>query len=258
LLLKPDILTCYRHLACAAAEDGFEVAVLDLDPQASIGRWARIRKKAELPPRPVAETCVPIDIEDRLAEGSTHCAKRLDAPQEIIVDQRAVSDLGAHVGNAMPARTLWVDIDERKRPKSVPKLFGWETPQGWREGQRPRPEAETAIRNLASNDVSPEESNKTVREIEAMTDALAQTFISWRIEDCDPEQDGIETMTYVTGRAGEPTIDCKGGLDPVSAWHLHWAVSGCGDRTGSIERLIGPSPRSSCRRSTDSFYGSDH
>jgi chromosome partitioning protein len=60
--------TAAVNLACAAAEDGLEVAVLDLDPQASVGRWARIRKKAELPPRPVAETCVPIDIEDRLAE----------------------------------------------------------------------------------------------------------------------------------------------------------------------------------------------
>ena len=60
--------TAAINLACAATEDGLEVAVLDLDPQASIGRWARIRKKAELPPRPVAETCVPIDIEDRLAE----------------------------------------------------------------------------------------------------------------------------------------------------------------------------------------------
>jgi hypothetical protein len=68
---------------------------------------------------------------------------------------------------------VWVDLDERKRPKSVPKLFGWATPQGWREGQRPRPEAEIAISNLASNDVSPEEP-KMVREIEAMADALGK------------------------------------------------------------------------------------
>ena len=60
--------TAAVNLACAATEEGFEVAVLDLDPQASVGRWSRIRKKAELPSRPVAETCVPIDIEDRLSE----------------------------------------------------------------------------------------------------------------------------------------------------------------------------------------------
>ena len=60
--------TAALNLACAAAEDRFEAAVLDLDPQASVGRWARVRRKAELPARPLAETCVPIDIEDRLGE----------------------------------------------------------------------------------------------------------------------------------------------------------------------------------------------
>ena len=69
---------------------------------------------------------------------------------------------------------VWVDLDERKRPKSVPHLFGWATPQGWREGQRPRPEAETAISNLASNDVSLEEPHQMIREIEAMADALGK------------------------------------------------------------------------------------
>ena len=60
--------TAALNLACAAVEDRYEAAVLDLDPQASVGRWARVRRKADLPPRPLAETCVPIDIEDRLAE----------------------------------------------------------------------------------------------------------------------------------------------------------------------------------------------
>ncbi|MBZ5573321.1 MAG: hypothetical protein LAO09_15740 [Acidobacteriia bacterium] len=32
----------------------------------------------------------------------------------------------------------WVDLNERKRPKSVPQLAGWATPAGWREGLRPR------------------------------------------------------------------------------------------------------------------------
>ncbi len=26
----------------------------------------------------------------------------------------------------------WVDLDDRKRPKNIPRLFGWATPQGWR------------------------------------------------------------------------------------------------------------------------------
>ena len=31
----------------------------------------------------------------------------------------------------------WVDLDERKRPKTIPQLHGWATPAGWLEGLRP-------------------------------------------------------------------------------------------------------------------------
>jgi hypothetical protein len=31
----------------------------------------------------------------------------------------------------------WVDLDDRKRPKSVPQLVGWATPSGWLKGIRP-------------------------------------------------------------------------------------------------------------------------
>src|SRR5205809_5977568 len=31
----------------------------------------------------------------------------------------------------------WVDLDERKRPKSVPQLPKWATPAGWLAGLRP-------------------------------------------------------------------------------------------------------------------------
>ena len=31
----------------------------------------------------------------------------------------------------------WVDLDDRKRPRTVPKLAGWATPEGWRQGLRP-------------------------------------------------------------------------------------------------------------------------
>jgi hypothetical protein len=32
----------------------------------------------------------------------------------------------------------WVDLDDRKRPKTAPQLAGWATPAGWLEGLRPR------------------------------------------------------------------------------------------------------------------------
>jgi chromosome partitioning protein len=60
--------TAAINLACAAVSAGLEAAILDLDPQASVGRWARVRKKAGLAAQPFAEVCVPIDVEDRLAE----------------------------------------------------------------------------------------------------------------------------------------------------------------------------------------------
>jgi hypothetical protein len=31
----------------------------------------------------------------------------------------------------------WVDLDDRKRPLERPVLFGWATPEGWRQGLRP-------------------------------------------------------------------------------------------------------------------------
>jgi hypothetical protein len=36
----------------------------------------------------------------------------------------------------------WVDLDERKRPKTIPKLAGWATPEGWRRGLRPPTEVD--------------------------------------------------------------------------------------------------------------------
>lgn len=32
----------------------------------------------------------------------------------------------------------WVDLDDHKRPKSVPQLAGWATPAGWLQGLRPK------------------------------------------------------------------------------------------------------------------------
>ena len=80
----------------------------------------------------------------------------------------------------------WVDLDERKRPKSIPKLFGWATPQGWRQGLRPGQEANTKSANptprgsadgkLAAQerDTSLEETNALIRQIEALAEPLGK------------------------------------------------------------------------------------
>ena len=70
----------------------------------------------------------------------------------------------------------WVDLDERKRPKTVPQLAGWATPTGWLQGLRPScapeksPERATAGNgsNGQHNDHGPGASGDLLCEIERM------------------------------------------------------------------------------------------
>ena len=70
----------------------------------------------------------------------------------------------------------WVDLDEHKRPKTVPQLAGWATPAGWRQGLRPRgateksPERATAGNgsNGQHNSHGPGASGDLLCEIERM------------------------------------------------------------------------------------------
>jgi len=40
----------------------------------------------------------------------------------------------------------WIDLDDRKRPKTVPKLARWATPEGWRQGLRPCRDGDSQVR----------------------------------------------------------------------------------------------------------------
>src|SRR5690348_16942522 len=44
-------------------------------------------------------------------------------------------------------RGIWVDLDARKRPKKLPKVPSWATPEGWRNGLRPENESEVGSGN---------------------------------------------------------------------------------------------------------------
>src|ERR1700688_3153510 len=80
----------------------------------------------------------------------------------------------------------WVDLDDRKRPKTVPKLDGWATPEGWRRGLRPYAEgdARPAERTTAGPDGLGaghrngnglrDQGASLVREIEQMEQALGK------------------------------------------------------------------------------------
>jgi Rad52/22 family double-strand break repair protein len=71
----------------------------------------------------------------------------------------------------------WVDLDDHKRPKSVPQLAGWATPAGWLQGLRPSCASEQgrATRTLAGNGGNSQQNGndaagntEILREIEQM------------------------------------------------------------------------------------------
>jgi hypothetical protein len=81
---------------------------------------------------------------------------------------------------------VWVDLDERKRPKSIPRLFDWATPQGWLQGLRPGGHGATAFEgspssgdadrahNTQARDANPDELNAIVRQIEPLAESLGK------------------------------------------------------------------------------------
>jgi hypothetical protein len=81
---------------------------------------------------------------------------------------------------------VWVDLDARKRPKTVPKLFGWATPEGWRRGLRPErdaPSSAPVTKPAPANGSEPSQSRNgtagadtagLVAQIEAMTEPLGK------------------------------------------------------------------------------------
>jgi hypothetical protein len=76
---------------------------------------------------------------------------------------------------------VWVDLDDRKRPRTVPTLPQWATPEGWRKGIRPNmPCPEQGSTEKASSQVRTDnnsehtESTELVRRIEAMAKPLGR------------------------------------------------------------------------------------
>jgi len=73
----------------------------------------------------------------------------------------------------------WVDLDERKRPKSIPKLPRWATPDGWLQGLRPQ-QGTVSAPKLSPNNPGKRDDQGTgqgdtselVRQIEALHEPL--------------------------------------------------------------------------------------
>jgi hypothetical protein len=68
---------------------------------------------------------------------------------------------------------IWMDLDERKRPKTKPTLTGWATPEGWKKGLRPG--TEPGQNETGSTQVSNDEPwRELVRQVEAMSQPLGK------------------------------------------------------------------------------------
>lgn len=63
----------------------------------------------------------------------------------------------------------WVDLDQRKRPKSVPRLPDWATPAGWAQGLRPN-----RVSEPTANAATHSQTGSLVSEIEAMAEELGR------------------------------------------------------------------------------------
>jgi hypothetical protein len=74
----------------------------------------------------------------------------------------------------------WVDLDDRKRPKTIPKLAGWATPEGWRQGLRPgqTPNSQHSMAQTGNqthrNGPTQGEQRELVQRIEGMADVLGK------------------------------------------------------------------------------------
>ena len=77
----------------------------------------------------------------------------------------------------------WVDLDDRKRPKTVPQLAGWATPAGWQEGLRPscareqKPSERTVAGNGGNgqhNDAASAHRDSILHEIEQMEQVVGK------------------------------------------------------------------------------------
>jgi hypothetical protein len=110
---------------------------------------------------------------------------------------------------------VWVDLDERKRPKKTPGLPEWATPDGWRRGLRPGTQrvapTQTATstaktsRTHSPQDAGKEMNTSLVREIEQMRDVLgthmyrgllrlAQAWKPEQIQDAATQRKTLERM----------------------------------------------------------------
>jgi hypothetical protein len=149
---------------------------------------------------------------------------------------------------------VWVDLDERKRPKTIPQLPGWATPAGWAQGLRPN---DTGKTNGGSNGAKafephPQQSS-VIGEIEGMAEQLGRGLYRGLLRDLarvwDPRQiQGISLQQRVLEhmrsaerglRRLEAALDKLGpeALAPVLKQHRTTSIE-CIDNLELLKRIV--------------------
>ncbi len=153
----------------------------------------------------------------------------------------------------------WVDLDERKRPKRVPQLPLWATPDGWRQGLRPHNSAPTSAstelvgsapaHDNRRNGAATTRESPLIRQIEAqakplgkmlyrgLLKSIARVWNPNQIEDVALQQRVLEHM-----QAGERGLNrLKSVLEKVGADPLAKILHSMGipslDRVDNLETL---------------------
>lgn len=77
---------------------------------------------------------------------------------------------------------IWVDLDDRQRPRVLPQVAGWATPEGWRKGLRPPQRDDSQASHTTAQGtvkkVRRASSKRTelIQQIEAMADPLGKAM----------------------------------------------------------------------------------
>lgn len=144
-------------------------------------------------------------------------------------------------------RGIWVDLDSRKRPKKLPSLPLWATPEGWRQGLRPDSKLqgtrETAEDRGTEANTKQSPGVSLLRQIEAMAHPLGKSLYRgilksvarvWRPSDIQDSVTATRVLEHM--RAGNRGLDrLKAVLEGVEAGHLQGVLSSL--NISSLERI---------------------
>jgi hypothetical protein len=140
--------------------------------------YARLETAAQADGRTLGEWCREVILRGGSASDDPALAEIVGVRLEAQAFKRACTcfGLGRYLYYCVGT---WVDLDERKRPKTVPALPAWATPDGWKRGLRPQQTVEPPIPNTLVNanpatERGPAAPSSLILQIEALAEPLGK------------------------------------------------------------------------------------